>query len=242
LKPHLGLFLLATVFTCGLPLASTQMPADKQPRGSRPEEVEWTWEVRPSHVDAKLPNVLLVGDSITRNYYPEVQRQLSDAANVYLFATSTSVGDPRLIHELAEFKSLEGVSFQIVHFNNGMHGWLYSEPEYKFAFPALLKELHSIAPKASFIWATITPVKGETQPGPTNSRIDARNAIALPFINKAGIVVDDQHELMSHHADRYEDNVHFNTEGAAIQGKQVGQLISSALRLHDSKPAQAAAK
>jgi hypothetical protein len=65
---------------------------------SRPEEIEWTWEVRPTHADSKLPNVLLVGDSISRNYYPEVQRSLYDVANVHLWATSASIGDPRLSH------------------------------------------------------------------------------------------------------------------------------------------------
>jgi hypothetical protein len=37
---------------------------------SKTEEIEWTWEVRPVHADAKLPNVLLLGDSITRYYFP----------------------------------------------------------------------------------------------------------------------------------------------------------------------------
>jgi hypothetical protein len=200
-----------------------------QDRASRPEEVEWTWEVRPLHINSKLPNVLLVGDSITRNYYPEVQRQLADEANVYLFAASTSIGDPRLLHELAEFSMMEAVPFRVLHFNNGMHGWTYSEEEYKAAFPAYLHALHRIAPKASFVWATITPVKVEDNPGPTNVRIENRNKIALSFINHAAILVDDQHELMTHHADNYEDHVHFNGAGAAIQGQQVTQFIRAAL-------------
>ncbi len=221
------LFLLA--FTCGLPAMRAQAPAAAQNLASRPEEIEWTWEVRPSHVDAKLPNVLLAGDSITRNYYPEVQRQLTNVANVYLFATSASIGDPRLVRQLDEFALMENVSFKVVHFNNGMHGWTYSENEYKNAFPSLLHELHMIAPTASFIWATITPVKTETAPGPTNARIDARNSIALAFIVKSGIPVDDQHELMTHHTDQYEDNVHFNTAGAVIQGQQAAQLLRASL-------------
>src|ERR1700730_11764980 len=60
---------------------------------SIPEEIEWTWEVRPSHPDPKLPNVLLLGDSITRAYYPGVLHGLDGHANVYLLATSASVGD-----------------------------------------------------------------------------------------------------------------------------------------------------
>jgi hypothetical protein len=31
---------------------------------SIPEEIEWTWEVRPAGSDPGLPNVVLLGDSI----------------------------------------------------------------------------------------------------------------------------------------------------------------------------------
>jgi hypothetical protein len=217
--------LSGSLLACGLLTAGNHA----QSRASKPEETEWTWEVRPTHVNPKLPNVLLVGDSITRNYYPEVQRDLANEANVYLFAASTSVGDPRLLHELVEFAAMEAVPFKAVHFNNGMHGWTYSEEEYKAAFAAYLRTLHKVAPKSSFVWATITPVKGEDKPGPTNARIEDRNKIALPFMTHAGIPVDDQHELMTHHTDLYEDNVHFNPAGAAIQGKQVTQFLRAAL-------------
>jgi lysophospholipase L1-like esterase len=221
------LFLL--VFACTPSLTYAQTNVATQTRSSRPEEIEWTWEVRPAHVDANVPNVLLVGDSITRNYFPEVQRQLTNVANVYLFATSASVGDPRLPRQLAEFASMENVLFQVVHFNNGMHGWTYSETDYKDAFPSFLRELHAIAPKASFIWASITPVKVDKTPGPTNARIQARNGIAFKYVTHAGIPLDDQYELMSHHIDRYEDDVHFNPAGAAIQGQQVAQTIRTSL-------------
>jgi len=224
-----GKFLLLIAFASSLASASAQTPAAAQHSASRPEEIEWTWEVRPAHPDPKIPNVLLLGDSITRNYFPEVQQELLNVANVYLFATSASIGDPRLARQLDEFASMENVPFKVVHFNNGMHGWTYSEDEYESAFPSLLHELHAIAPSAPLIWATITPVKSETLPGPTNARIDARNRIALAFITKAGIAVDDQHELMTHHTDQYEDNVHFNSAGATIQGRQAAQFVRAAL-------------
>ena len=215
-----------TLLACGL----LTFRALAQDHASRPEEVEWTWEVHPAHVDSTLPNVLLVGDSITRNYYPEVQKQLANVANVYLFAASTSIGDPRLPRQLAEFAVMEAVPFNVVHFNNGMHGFTYSEQEYKAAFPSYLRVLHKIAPKASFIWATITPVRADDKPGPTNVRIEDRNRIAQTFITEAGIQVDDQHALMIHHTDLHEDNVHFGDVGAALQGKQVAQFIRAALK------------
>ena len=194
---------------------------------SKPEEIEWTWEVRPPHPDASLPRVLLVGDSITRNYFPEVTRDLKGVANVYLMASSICVGDPRLAAELISFAKMEGVQFRVVHFNNGMHGWDYSEAEYKAGFPAYLSALRQIAPRAAFIWATTTPVRQEKAPGPTNARIDARNAIALAFID--GMAVDDQHALMAKHADLYQDDVHFNVEGSNIAGDAAAEIIRHAL-------------
>jgi hypothetical protein len=206
---------------------------------SKLEEIEWTWEVRPDAADPKLPNVLLLGDSITRNYFPEVKRQLNGVANVYLMATSTSLGDPRLPHQIEEFAQAEAVTFRVVHFNNGMHGWIYTEQEYQAAFPSLLLELRAIAPKASFIWANTTPVKkdkdpGDPKPGPTNARIEARNAIAQASLKSTGITTDDQHTLMTQHTDLYQDTVHFNEQGSAIQGKQAAQLIRESLM--SSKP------
>jgi lysophospholipase L1-like esterase len=201
-----------------------------QASASRPEETEWTWEVRPSSPDPKLPNVLLLGDSITRNYYPEVQRQLTGVANIYLMASSISVGDPRLQSQIAEFGVMEAVPFRVVHFNNGMHGWTYSEGEYKQAFPAFLAAIHALTPKAELVWATTTPVKVEAAPGPTNARVVARNVIAKSFVEPAAILVDDQYGLMVQHPDTYQDNVHFNDSGSQIQGKQAAEIIRKLLQ------------
>jgi hypothetical protein len=111
---------------------------------SRTEEIEWTWEVRPVHAELQLPNVLLLGDSITRNYFPEVVKELAGTANVYLMASSTSVGDPRLGRQIEEFSKAEGVQFAVVHFNNGMHGWAYSEKEYQAAFGGLISDVRGL--------------------------------------------------------------------------------------------------
>lgn len=42
----------------------------------------------------------------------------------------------RIEREVAVFAAMEGVRFRVVHFNNGMHGWAYTEAQYKSAFPA----------------------------------------------------------------------------------------------------------
>jgi hypothetical protein len=203
-------------------------------RSSIPEEIEWTWEVRPPRPDAALPNILLLGDSITRNYFSQVTKDLAGVANVYLMATSASVGDPRLPHQIAEFSAMEHVHFRVVHFNNGMHGWGYSEAQYQAAFPELLHSVHKlIKPDGVAVWASITPVKVDAKTGATNPRIDVRNSIAASLVQAAGIAFDDQHALMMQHLDRYQDTVHFNPSGAAFQGDQVAETIKAALaRIH----------
>ena len=220
-----GLKLLVVAGLLCTPVASlAQKPV------SISEEIEWTWEVRPAHVDLHLPNVLLLGDSISRNYFPEVTKDLAGTANVYLMASSTSVGDPRLPHQIAEFAQLEGVRFQVVHFNNGMHGWGYTEEQYKAAFPSFLKAVRPLLVRGgALIWANTTPVRSDANNGATNDRVDARNAIALAFVRAASVAIDDQHGLMMKHPDLHEDPVHFNPAGANMQGDQAAAMIRSAL-------------
>lgn len=229
-QPNRRLRFAALFLTAGLLFLSCSISLFAQKPASIPEEIEWTWEVRPPHPDAKLPNVLLLGDSITRNYFPQVTKNLAGVANVYLMSSSTSVGDPRLPQQIAEFAAMEGVKFRIIHFNNGMHGWAYSEMQYKAAFPGFLRAVKKLVRfNEVLIWATTTPVRADATNGATNPRVDARNAIAASYVQTAGIAIDDQHALMLQHQDLYHDSVHFNDSGAALQGDQATETIKAAL-------------
>ncbi len=198
------------------------------------ERVEWTWAERPATLNPALPNVLLVGDSITRAYFPDVVTLLAGKANVYLFATSACSGDPRLPTQLNEFFTMEHLTFSVIHFNNGMHGWEYSEAEYSAGLPALVRALQQGASGSTLIWASTTPVHTAADFGASNERINARNAAALSQMKSAGIPVDDQNLLMSLHDDLHRDNVHYKSEGSQIQAKQVAQVIGVSL-LHGQR-------
>lgn len=205
------------------------MPLMAEKAVSIPEEIEWTWEVRPPHPDPRLPNVLLLGDSISRNYFPEVRKDLTGIANVYLMASSTCVGDPRIERQIAEFAIMEGVRFRVVHFNNGMHGWAYTEQQYKAGFPAYLRAVRALTGKGGqLIWASTTPVRSDDK-DTNNARVQARNRIALGVVEAAGIPIDDQFALMEKHQDLHQDPVHFNPTGADIQGDQAAEMIRKAL-------------
>jgi lysophospholipase L1-like esterase len=193
------------------------------------EKIEWTWTDRPEAPVAGLPNVLLEGDSITRAYYPAVANDLKGVANVYLFATSACSGDPRLPGQLRDYFSMMGLHFAVVHFNNGMHGWGYTEQQYAAGLSAMLETLRSGAPAAKLIWASTTPVLHDVPDGASNARIDARNRLADAFMAKEDIPLDDQHRLMLQHQDLHNGDVHYTTEGSAVQAAQVAASIRKAL-------------
>src|SRR5499427_7640958 len=116
------------------------------------ESIEWC-DIWISHAnETNLPRVVLIGDSIARDYYPEVEKHLAGKAFVARLTTSRFVADPVLLKEIELV--LDGTKFDVIVFNNGMHGWQHTEPEYQKAFPKLIKTIRSNAPKARLIWAT----------------------------------------------------------------------------------------
>lgn len=200
------------------------------------EKIEWTWSDRPASPVAALPNVLLEGDSITRGYYPAVEKDLAGVANVYLFATSACSGDPRLPGQLRGYFKMMGLHFALVHFNNGMHGWGYTEAQYAAGLPKMIAALKAGAPGAKLIWATTTPLLhdgaipgGPGAPQATNARIDARNHLAAAVMKRDGIPIDEQHGLMLQHQDLHNGDVHYTETGYAVAGKQVADAIRKAL-------------
>jgi hypothetical protein len=192
------------------------------------EKIEWTWSDHSDTLNPKLPNILLLGDSITRAYFPQVAKRFAGRANVYLFATSCSSGDPRLTEQLHLYFET-APSFRVIHFNNGMHGWDYNEKAFAAGLPDMIGELKKESPDSKLLWATITSVKKDNILGATNLRIDARNALALALMQDDGIPIDDQHKLMQGHGDLHLGDVHFNDQGSELQGDQATASIEALL-------------
>ena len=197
-----------------------------EPRISR-EAIEWCNIWIPEANESKLPRVLLIGDSITQGYYPKVAEQLKDKASVARITTSKSVGDPALLAEVALV--LQQYPFDVIHFNNGLHGWGYSEEDYAKHFPALVDTIKKHAPKAKLIWATITPMRTRdkvAELSPQTERVKRRNQIALDYVTKAKIPVDDLFGLVENHPEYYSrDGVHFNQQGITVEAAQVTKQV-----------------
>ncbi len=198
----------------------------EEPRITR-ESIEWCNVWIPDANGTKLPRVLLIGDSITGGYGQQVADVLKGKASVARLTTSKSIGDPALLAEVALV--LEQCRFDVVHFNNGLHGWGYSEDEYQKHFPELVATIRKHAPKAKMIWATTTPMR---QSGKLNviaegtKRVLARNKIAEEIVTKDGIAVNDLYGLVKDHPDYWSnDGVHFNGKGVAVEADQVAKRI-----------------
>lgn len=218
-----------------LSLALAALPAPI--RGETPpvvrEGIEWCDIWISNATKTNLPRVLLLGDSIARGYYPAVEQRLSGKAFVARLTTSAFVSDPMFHQQIALV--LDHTKFDVIHFNNGLHGWQLSEAAYRKAFPDFLATLQKHAPNAKLIWATTTPHKPTTNAPPataasgTDARVVARNAIALEFVAAKKIPVNDLYTPVLGRAELYSDGVHFNREGIAVQATQVAAEIEKLL-------------
>jgi lysophospholipase L1-like esterase len=220
------------LLSLALAVVTIAAPAEIAP--SAREGIEWC-DIWISHAnETGSPRVLLIGDSITRGYYPSVEKRLAGKAFVARLTTSAFLTDPMLNQQIALV--LDNTKFDVIQFNNGMHGWQHDEAEYRKAFPGFLATIRKHAPKARLIWATTTSLKQSTNtpsanPGEsTNERVTARNAIALEFVQAQNIAVNDLHALVKGHPEYHSDSVHFNREGIEVQAEQVAGQIEKLLR------------
>ena len=196
------------------------------------EKIEWLDVWIPETNSRGLPRVLLVGDSIARGYGKQVEAGLKDEAYVARLATSKSLGDPLLLEQIALV--LREHRFDVIHFNNGMHGDGYSEETYAAALPELLRALRQGAPKAKVIFSTTTDVRenGRLETvKPKTQRMVRRNESVMAFAAREKIPVNDLFEVVREHPEYHAaDGVHFNEKGNAALAAQVVAEIRKVLK------------
>lgn len=195
------------------------------------ESIEWLDVWIPNTNDRGLPRVLLIGDSITRGYGKQVEAGLRGKAYVARLATSKSLGDPALLDQVALI--LREHTFDIIHFNNGMHGDGYSETAYAAALPELLAVLRKQAPRARLIFATTTDVRERNNLDKTDAKTERmvrRNELMTAFAQRENIALDDLFLVVSGHPELHApDGVHFTEKGYDALAAQVVREVLRAL-------------
>jgi hypothetical protein len=228
MRRNLLIALCAAAVIGAHPAAGAEPPAPKR------ESIEWTdvWVVQGDHPEA-TPRILLIGDSITRAYYDEVRKALEGVGPCDRLATSASLGDPALPATVALV--LGQRRYDVIHINNGMHGWGYSEAEYAAAIPALLATLRRLAPQARIVWATTTPTAGPA--AERNPRIIERNRLLLEALNGQEVAIDDLHAVIAADpAQISKDGVHMAPPGSLNLAGQVAKAVKAALEKTGDAP------
>lgn len=178
--------------------------------------------------DEKLPNVLLLGDSIRLGYGPFVRDQLKGKANVYqpedncrytyytlrgLFDWRTSV--------VPDAKAID-----VVHWNNGLWdlGQRDGRPDcltpldvYTNTLVRIHGELRHYFPNAKIVFATTTPINTKIvceQHTLGNAVVERYNAAARMALEPRGVLIDDLYGYVVHELpDAYADIVHYTPAG-----------------------------
>jgi len=199
---------------------------------------------RPAKVDPNLPNVLIIGDSISIGYTGTVSAKLAGKANV-IHNTGNAEGTKLGLQKLKEW--LGDTKWDVIHFNWGLHDLKHVKPEtgensnnpndprqadletYTANLEILVKQLKATG--AKLIFATTTPFPAGVKPFRLPEDAVKYNEAALGVIRANNIQVNDLYELVlpKLNALQKRRNVHFNEEGSKVLGEQVADVIQAAL-------------
>jgi hypothetical protein len=191
------------------------------------EDIEWSQMWMVSVNKDNLPKVLIIGDSHVERYYPEVAAKLNGKAYCSKFTTSRSLGDPALMEQLqCLFFSLK---FDIISFNNGLHGAAYTDEQYGQYIPEVYKLFIESNPGMKLIWVNTTASRIKDNIASFdehNQGVINRNKAVEKFAKERRILLVDLFSLSINHPEYYEsDGIHFNKEGVADEARHISDAI-----------------
>lgn len=194
------------------------------------EKYEWVRIWWDNANDSSGPRILLIGDSITAGYRPFVKEMLDDITLVDQLATSRSIADPALMKELKYV--LSEYNYEVIHFNNGLHGWHVDEETYRESLEAAILEILESQKTCRLIIATTTPSTIKGKPDELNSDRDVvitgRNRIVKEISLKHGLLINDLYaHIIGDSGIRHDDGSHYNEHGWKILAEKVVSAINS---------------
>jgi len=201
--------------------------------------------LQPPEVDPSLPNVLLIGDSISIGYMLDVRKQLSGVANVWRPPTNcgpTTKGVESIDQWLGDR------NWDVIHFNFGLHDLKYMGPnnenladpkdpnshqqvpieEYTSNLTRLANRMKQTG--ATVIWCHTTPVPEGAKGRVVGDSKRYNDAADKAMAEVGDIQTNPLYEFALEHADlQREANVHYTAEGSAKLAEQVAKTIRHAL-------------
>ena len=195
--------------------------------------------------DPELPNVLILGDSISMGYTPGVRKLLAGKANVFR-PSGNCLGTTFGIANIDRW--LAGQKWAVIHFNWGLHDLKHvkvagenensdspTDPQqatldqYSKNMEALVNKMKATG--AKLIFTTTTPVVSAKRPLREQDAPPKYNEAALKIMKANGIKVDDLYGLVLPNIAKLQkpNNVHFTPEGSQVLAEQVAKAISSEL-------------
>jgi len=199
--------------------------------GTPREYIEWVnvWrEQADSARTSKLPKVLVVGDSIVGNYFPTISSELKGVADCTRLNGSRVVGDPML---LKEFLLVNDEKYDVIHVNNGLHGYETTEPDYGRYLAEYIDFIRTCQPQAKIVWGRSTqmmPAFCEYEK--RKERLVERNRLADAVMKARGIPMTDLYAVTLGKPELYAtDGIHFNAQGSRALGLAAAESIKKAL-------------
>ncbi|HWT74944.1 MAG TPA: SGNH/GDSL hydrolase family protein [Mobilitalea sp.] len=198
---------------------------------SRLEYIEWCDFWIEDQENVQKPRVLLVGDSITRDYKGPVMELLQNEVTVNMMASSRGMDNEDYFEELGYILNKDRFRYSTIHLNNGLHANHLTADEYENLLEKTVQfiRMNSNAP---IIIALSTPVyRNEIKYGnEDNDRVLERNIRAAMVAEKYGLAVNDLYTLSYNKEEiRNGDGLHYNQLGSRLQAEQVVKYLKTVL-------------
>ena len=193
------------------------------------ERFEWIQSWCDETLNEDLPRVLLIGDSITRQYQERVRESLRGKCYVDYFSSSYAVDSHMYPIMIKTF--IGDSKYGVIHFNNGLHGIHVSKRTYK----SRLRKLFKAFPKdCKVVLANTTSVfeQGNVNPDKAwSKRVFERNSAILELANEFCFSIDDLYTA-SQTIDlngRCIDGTHFEAGGVSVLADSVVKSVLNVL-------------
>lgn len=234
-----------------VPELTPRVPAI-QPRAvqsQKPQQARASRKVNPAYQnpenpDPNLPNVLIIGDSISIGYMVPLREKLKGVANVYRPQTNCGPSS-KGIEEINAW--IGDRRWSLIQMNHGLHDLKYMGPKgQNLADPKAdsshqqippdqyAKNLNQLALRvkktgATILWCETTPVP-EGAAGRVVGDSKKYNAIAEKVMSEHGIKTNGLFEFASKNVPTREANVHYTPENSEKLAEYVAGVIKENLK------------